>query len=729
MTSNHQKAFQRYGCRVLLTGIVAVVYAPTLGFPFTNWDDGQFITNNSVLTSLSLENLKAIWSIGGIPGEMLYIPLTYTTYLLEAAFASRSPVIVHLDNILLHVGNTLLVYGLVRQHGASRLGALTGTLVFAVHPLQVEAVSWAMGRKDVLATFLALLCLSCYYRFSRDKTFGWYAGSLILAAAAALAKPAMFVLPLLVILFELHRHDSFRRVSWRAVAPLAGIAAVVLWLDSMVQKETYPDALPLALRFACIPWVVFQWFKKLLLVAPLSPFYPWPHGDALSTVLTEGALFFFIAGALAWIILRRRRDLRFGTYFAVVAALPAIGIVVVQREFITADRYSYFPMTGLALAIGALAASRPAGIRHTAITLTFICVLFCLPATLRQVAVWRHSRAVWGNVVRHFPDSGLAHNNLGMAYLDRGDKETAAAAFRQGLMTSPGIAALHNNLGRILLDRGNLDAAHQELTAAVRLDAGDARAPKNLGDLYAAQGDEAAALAAYRQSIRLKPDFFDGLHALGNAQLAAGQLREAGETYLRALELQPRNPFIQFNLGLVHDRYGSRKSAIAAYRHAVDARPEYVEAWFNLANLAAEGRNVREAESAYRQVLRLQPQHWSARINLGNLYLGTGRLSEAEAAYRTALDGGSPHYAGILYNLGLVYRHWQRWEPAIETLHQALTSDPSLVHIHNDLARCYYELGNLANAIRHCDSALAGGIDVDADLLEELARHRTNGSE
>ena len=165
-----------------LGAAVLLVYGQCLSFSFTNWDDPQYILQNPVLLEASWETLRQVLRPGTIPGEVLYIPVTYLSFWLERALFELAPWAVHLTNVLLHLISTLLVWKICERLSGGWLAGVVAAVVFGFHPLQVEAVAWASGRKDVLSAAFSLAAMWSF--LDRRWTL-----CILLAIVAMFAKP------------------------------------------------------------------------------------------------------------------------------------------------------------------------------------------------------------------------------------------------------------------------------------------------------------------------------------------------------------------------------------------------------------------------------------------------------------------------------------------------------------------------------------------------------------
>jgi protein O-mannosyl-transferase len=142
---------------VALAGIAFAAFAPSIGYGFTNYDDGDYVSRNEhVLSGLSASNLARAF---GTFDTGYWQPLTWLSLQTDATLWGPKPWGFHLDNVLLHAANAALLFLALRALTGAFGTSAAVALLFAVHPLRVESVAWVTERKDVLSTFFGLLAL------------------------------------------------------------------------------------------------------------------------------------------------------------------------------------------------------------------------------------------------------------------------------------------------------------------------------------------------------------------------------------------------------------------------------------------------------------------------------------------------------------------------------------------------------------------------------------------
>lgn len=500
---------------LLLVAAPLLMFGRTVGYPFTNWDDLHAIVNNPRLT-WSLENFVALWTPGGVPHEMLYVPITYCSYLADELLFQRTAAGVHAVNVLLHTANTTLVLLLCRRLGLAVAGTVVATLIFALHPVQVEPVAWAVGRKDLLSALFGLSAILLHLGPAADcEKSAWRRIAVFATAALAmLAKPSMIVLPVLLSIFDWWRQGHLARRQMTGRIELYLLALVIVGVNVVMPDEPHMNAAySMRFRLLCVPWVGLGWLARLA-GAHVSPIYGWPSVADSGMVIAGGLLFIVVAAVILAVLLKtgEKRALA-GLVFATVAIAPAGMIVIGGRDFITADRYGYLATIGIGLALGSLLRQR----RWLRIG-CFLWLFFVGVQAHLQVPVWSDSELLWEEALEYAPDTPLIYNNLALTYVDKGRLDAARETLEQGLEKAPDNGIMRANYGRVLLDLGDKQQATRELLRAIELDAGNARAWKTLGDCH--RKDK--AIVAYRRALELDPSYTAARQALEKRQSEDG---------------------------------------------------------------------------------------------------------------------------------------------------------------------------------------------------------------
>jgi hypothetical protein len=431
--------------------LIALVFARTLWFGFVNWDDSEHVYANPAVVGAGGAHDRWLTPSLGYP-----VPVTVATYRIEYQLAGASPWIYHATNVLLHLGVCVLLYGFGRRLGLGKVGASFALLFFGLHPVVAEPVCWISGRKDVLATLLGLA--ATYLFLGPVARPGRRGPATILAtllfALAVFAKPSVLALPSVWVLARL----GGARPRWWSALPAMAIAlgaAALSWLgEGRVGALHAMPSLPGWAREVHYA-LGYHLGLALFIQRPLAKHIPAqmpPWFDPAVDLLPLGL------GLLAWLWLRAMGDrhkhtVHFGLLFAVMAYLPSSGIAPLVRYL--ADSYVYLPLVGLAWLAGVgveniIPFLRPAW-RWVG---GFGIALVLLFSSLVTSMAWRDGVALWQTVYRRYSDSPQVCLNLGTAYFEQGQAQTALGIFeRCSLQFGPDHFAKNRAIALFLLGR------------------------------------------------------------------------------------------------------------------------------------------------------------------------------------------------------------------------------------------------------------------------------------
>lgn len=484
---------------LLLVVVTAIVYLPTLRNGFV-WDDHPHIVDNPRLDALAAVGHYAT----ALEGAYLR-PLVFLSYALDAALWGRQPAGFHATNLLLHLLNVVGVVWLARRTGARAVAAVLGAAVFALHPVQVEAVAYVSGRTDLLVMLGALAGTLLLLRPGAPWRHGCAAAAA--GACAMLSKESGYALALLWPWLAWRHSPRWREWSARAV-PVVLVAAALL----VLRPGELPggEAISPATRFAAFGIGVAVYAQLLL----------WPAGlqvDRLAPLVVGPLAWAIALGALllAAVGLRARGARGDWSAWAFLLYLPVSNLVplypaIANRALFTPEHNLYVPLAGLGVLLGLAAARVAARVSG--------------PAPRRALAVpVLGVLAVWAL--------------LGMTRVNdwRDDERLFASAVAQGA-ASPRV---WYNAATVLLTRGAYREAVPVLEGAAQRAPRDAEVLTNLGVARQQSGDPAGAAAAYARARALRPDDPILLENIATLEVQRGDRPAAAVTLRRVLEIDP----------------------------------------------------------------------------------------------------------------------------------------------------------------------------------------------
>lgn len=541
----------------LLFLLVTIAYLPAFSAGFV-WDDGIYITGNATLRTWS--GLADIWFRPGATRE--YYPLVFTTFWVEYQLFGAEPWVYHATNVLVHAASACVLW---RICAALRLpGAWMAAAVFALHPVHVESVAWAVERKNVLSCTFALLATLSWLRFLDQRRRVHVVLAALAFTAAMLSKPAVAPLPVVMLLVAWWRAGRIDRATAAASTPLFGVALVLGALHVVLEQGNLASTLVVvddapAERALAAGRAAWFYAGKLLFPYPLVTHYA--RWDVMASPLVHAAL---LAAAIAVPILLWTLRERIGrapfvavaSYLALLA--PASGLVsfAYLRFAFVADHLQYVPSIALTTLFVAAAAERcpPAARKWAAVLVLALLGLL----TYRQSALYESNARLFEHNLRHEPDAWGAHDQLGAEALKSRDFATAARHFEASLRTHPENDVALANLGLALAGLGHDAEARAMLQRALVRQPDQHALRVNLATILERQGELASAAAEYERVLSRDPRSITALNNLALLRERAGRLDEALELLRRARSLRPDVSAIEENLrrieGLVRDR-------------------------------------------------------------------------------------------------------------------------------------------------------------------------------
>jgi len=548
-------AFRKPGVSTAVVALSAVAtYVMTLGYDFA-FDDHLVIPPAwQVGAGSPLEVLRAPVRAGEV--LLVYFrPLTALTYWFDGLVWQGNPGGFHLTNLLLHTAVSVLVLAMARRLLPAGPAPLLAGLLFAVHPVHVEAVAWVQGRVDLLSAagvlLSLLLGLAGADAAGRRRLLCWTASAMAFLLAL-MAKEVAIVTPLLaaVVLAGEPGRGAWRRVrACHLLFVLQGAAALLYLVLRTAALDSPALGLfggpPLADRLLLALRVIPVYLRLLCWPVSLNP----KHPVALPSSLLEGDVLMGIAllaglGAVGFTWGRRVPGLGPGLAWLALAWVPASSLIPIPG-FVMAERYLYLPSAGFCIALAGTAADALVVERRWrgALVAALVVLLLSLAGlAAAQASLWRDPRTFYEGLVRLNPESPLAHNNLGSVYLGFGEEARAETEFRETLRLQPGHHGALNNLGILAQRRGNRGEARRYYQEALAARPNQADVWNNLGTLHEEEGNLGRAAAAYEKAAQLDPASPRFLANLAGVRAVQGRREEAARLFQEAIRLDPTVP-------------------------------------------------------------------------------------------------------------------------------------------------------------------------------------------
>jgi tetratricopeptide (TPR) repeat protein len=537
---------------LLLALATLLAYLPATQDLFINYDDDVYITQNQVVQrGLTWGGVK--WAFTTWHASNWH-PLTWLSHMADCELFHLNPGGHHLVNVLFHAANATLLFMLLLSLTDALWPSAFIAAMFAWHPLHVESVAWVSERKDVLSAFFALLALLCYVRFARENRRGNFWLAVFFFALGLMSKPMLVTLPFVMLLLDywplqrIRNPEAKTRNVRRCVLEkwpfflLAAMSSTVTFLAQRNEAVASLAKVPLTQRFENAILAYGSYLLKAIWPAHLAVFYPLSEHTAWFLTATVAAVLILIS-AVVWLERRRSPWLLAGWLWFLGMLVPVIGLVQVGDQAM-ADRYGYFPLIGIFIAITFTAAKWANGARFPKIACAVAGVLIlsaCLVLTENQLRYWHDSESLFTHALAVTKDNALARLNLGAALEEQNKPEEALIEYQKALQLDSHRHELYNNIGKLLSNGGKPEAALNYSREAVRLNPKSPFSHNNLGLVLMGLGRFDEAMGQFSEAAKLDANYAPPRFQMGRILLQQGHDAEAMPHFHEALRIEPDN--------------------------------------------------------------------------------------------------------------------------------------------------------------------------------------------
>ena len=579
--------------------LVGLLYLDTLGHEFTNWDDGM-IYQNPRIRNLSWENTKKIFTY--IRGQT-YQPVRELSYAIDYHFWGLNPTGYRITNIFFYILTCIVVFFTFQllsarlresaEPGSHFRVALVGTLLFAAHPVHVEAVTWLAARKEVLQGFFFFLALYLSIRGIEDgRNRIVYLGlGLVSILLAILSKPAAVVFPGVILLYEITRKReeavSLLRTHWvffLFLVVLSALFGFILIKVMLVSGGIKPFRGGSFWNNLLVSLYSFVYSIKLL-IATINFSAAYSFTIRMPTLSYQNLAFLALTLSLtvaSILSLRWTKVIFFSFFFFVLCLFPYLNLLPISTFL--ADRYVFIASFSYVFLLGVLfdwlyghrfKRFSPGFSKLFSAGLFLLLLTSYSYMTVQQNKVWENSYTLWADAVEKSPESNVANALMGVVYMDLRMNKEALGYLEKAVQIMPEDYQSRNNLGIVYGRMGNHEKALQELLTALSIRP-DLPAIKinlavyyertkeyekaeailralladglwkgelhyRLGLLYNAMGRYEAAITELTRAIELEPRVIDSYVLLGNIYLNAFQDVEKAKYYFtKGIEAAPK---------------------------------------------------------------------------------------------------------------------------------------------------------------------------------------------
>jgi len=573
-----------------------LVYSNSFESTFQYDDVHSIVVNPYIKNPANL--LKLFWTpemgSGLVKETSSYRPLLMASYALNFYLGGMNIFGYHLLNTIIHTGCALLVYLITifflripyeaketdsnRQH----LTALLAALIFAIHPVQTESVTYITGRSSSLT---ALFFLGSFYSYLQYHFTGkvhhliWSSLSYLLALLVK--ETAITLLPLLILLHFFFPSGRTWKGRVLSLFPHLALSATYLWsrfhFFGSLQYKTH-QAVPSLyeqLLTQLRAWV--HYIGTLIFPLTLNVDYDFPISHSIfegQVILALGIL--LMIGVMAWRASRTFRPFGFFALWFAITLLPTNSVI--PLEDVVTDRWLYLPSVAYAVIFALTAewifrAKVEYGHRPRKIVFFFLCALileFYGYATLLRNYTWHNEWMLWEDAALKSPNKARPHNGLGLALSRTGRLDDAIVEFQRVLELNPKHGGAYLNLGSIYFKQGKLEEAIEALQKSIILSPRlSPEAYNNLGVIFLNQGKTEEALKAYQQSVNIRPLNDAALYNLGDLYARQGEIDQAIAYMEKVIKIAPESFRAYGMLSRLYEKKGWKEKSQEATKKAL----------------------------------------------------------------------------------------------------------------------------------------------------------------
>jgi protein O-mannosyl-transferase len=643
------------GAIIAFSGIVA--YINSLGAPFI-FDDLDAIVANPTIHSLaaSLTPL-ADTSVSGRPILSLSLALNY-------ALGHNNPAGYRALNVIIHIVAGLILFGIIRRtlkrpvlrnlYGNDSVAlALALSLMWVLHPLQTESITYVIQRAESLMGLFYLLTLYSFIRGIEHQELtqlkeskGWYTVSLVACYLGTGTKEVMVTAPFIVLCYDRAFASGSFKASFKTRSKwYLGLFLSWILLGLLIASTGGNRGGSIGFGIGVTWWqYALTQLKAITTYISLSL---WPH----PLIFARGAFWItsaqeiiphavIVLGLFISTLIAFKKNSPLGflgiCFFAILS--PTSSIIPGTTQMIVEHRM-YLPLIAI-LTIALLGLYKLASKKTTA-----VCIVLCIPLgylTSLRNNVYLSSATLWQDTILHEPNNAFAQLNYGVELINENKFEEAKKHIELSLKLEPNSVEALTNLGTIAIKTGYPDQAAFYFNRALTL-----------------------PLASSQTEMDV-----------ANSLLETGQYDIALVHYKKAISLKPQSPEAECNLGIALSRLGRVNEALPHFDNSIKNNPDFSPAHFNRANAFRRLGKIDEAIVEYRTTLQLNPNDADAALNLGNIFLQTGNLNEAIAHFKEVLRI-KPTYAEAHNSLGLAYARANVLNEALNEFKEALRLKPN----------------------------------------------------
>lgn len=569
-----------FHCGIIVAAIL-IVYSKVFHAGFMSWDDLDYVFNTPDITAINGTTI-AKWFSGFYIGN--YQPLPMFSYAIDFMISGEHAVSYHVQNVVWHILCSLVVYFFTERLTGKKQVALMVTLLFAIHPVQTESVSWIAARNKMMNGFFFLSAMYLYLRYIKTGKRSLLIWTFMSGLLAYLCKSTAVMLPFALFSIDIWTRRPFRgRAIWLEKLPLILLAIPVGLITLQAQQEVaflnlHPESdIIHTIIFAGYAYV--QYLINLIFPFRLSVLYPYP--DSISAIHILYAILASGIITLGWYAWRKKWYMLAGGVLFYTVNIVIVLQFVQFGEVLMADRYLYIACIGVWFPVvyylDAWLLQKQWSKIWTPL-LTVLCLGYGTVAFARN-DIWMNEINFWTSVTDRYPESAIAQYSLGAAYLKDGDLKKAEQGINEAIKLAPDNYKAWYNKGVLEMRKGDAVMGLEALNKCIAIyPYGKALFTRAL--LYQQTGSAALALKDIDRFLNSEPYNARALYIKADCLEQMQQLTEAMVYYNKAIEADSKEPLYYLRRALAYAKMQQYEQALHDLDQAISLNANDGTYWY-----------------------------------------------------------------------------------------------------------------------------------------------------
>ena len=563
---------------IILVFLTVLLFSNTIKNGFV-YDDSAYVENNHHIRNIShffsyFTSLQTYQSTGAEGQFKVYRPLVTASFAIDYSIWKLNPAGYHLTNMLLHALAGILIYICFMMLSKNSISAFITAVIFLIHPVQVEAVSWISGRGNMLYAIFTILTLVVWIRYIQNAKKQYIIYALTCYTIALFSKEMAFsTIPLMILVFLFKpNNDSIKRLILKLI-PFGIISIAYLLIRTNVigainQRAIWGGSYTATL--ATMIKVLMIYWGKLILPFKLNVL---PRVAIISSVFTgTGVICLIFASFCTYfcgIHKKTSQTIRFGFWWIILGLLPVSNIIPLRALF--AERFLYLSVAGLGCIIAYFLSKIPS--QKISFIMFLILVIVLGLKTIKRNTDWQSNNTLWDSVLTVDPQNANAYNGIAMEYLKDNEIEQAEQTLKIALGYAPDNPYITNNLALVLLRQNRKTEALKLFKKTIQLDNTQALAYHNAGLLYLENKNYKQALPYLEKALELDSHYTNAYNSLALCYFHLGQHDRAIDAWTTAISTRPDDPQPYYNIIISYLRRNDMDNARRYLNKAIKRFP------------------------------------------------------------------------------------------------------------------------------------------------------------